>query len=138
MANAVYPTAKASLLGQNPSIDVDTDTIRAALVKITGAGAVSYSASHQYVNSVDAGIVGTPQALASVTVASGKFTSNAVSYSAVSSAGNTLGLILYKWTGTNTNSALIAWYDTGTNIPATPNGGDISVTPDGTNGWFTL
>jgi hypothetical protein len=138
MANAVYPTAKASLLGQNPSIDVDTDTIRAALVKITGAGAVSYSAANQYVNSVDAGIVGTPQALASVTVASGKFTSNAVSYSAISSAGNTLGLILYKWTGTNTNSALIAWYDTGTNIPATPNGGDISVTPDGTNGWFTL
>jgi hypothetical protein len=138
MANAVYPTAKASLLGQNPSIDVDTDTIRAALVKITGAGAVSYSASNQYVNTVDAGIVGTPQVLGSVTVASGKFTSNAVSYSAVSSAGNTLGVILYKWTGTNTNSALIAWFDTGTNIPATPNGGDISVTPDGTNGWFTL
>jgi hypothetical protein len=138
MANAVYPTAKASLLGQNPSIDVDTDTIRAALVKITGAGAVAYNSSHQYVSSIDSGLVGTPVALASVTVTAGKFTSNAASYTAVSSAGNTLGVIVYKWTGTNTNSALIAWYDTGTNIPATPNGGDISVTPDGTNGWFTL
>jgi hypothetical protein len=138
MANAVYPTAKASLLGQNPSIDVDTDTIRAALVKITGAGAVSYSAANQYVNSVDAGIVGTPQVHWQRHGRGWQVHKNAVSYSAVSSAGNTLGLILYKWTGTNTNSALIAWYDTGTNIPATPNGGDISVTPDGTNGWFTL
>jgi hypothetical protein len=138
MANAVYPKAKESFISQNPALDLDTDTIKAALVKITGTGAVSYSAANQYYSAISSGAVGTPQTVGTPTVASGKFSSAAVTFSAVTSAGNTLGVVLYKDTGTGSTSPLIAWYDTGTNIPATPNGSDITVTPDGTNGWFTL
>jgi hypothetical protein len=138
MANVKYPKAKESLLSQNPSIDLDTDTIKAALIKITGTGAVSYAAGDQYYSAISSGVVGTPQTLGTKTVTSGKFSSAAVTFTAVTSAGNTLGVVLYKDTGTGSTSPLIAWYDTGTNIPATPNGSDITVTPDGTNGWFTL
>jgi hypothetical protein len=138
MANAVYPKAKESFISQNPALDLDTDTIKAALVKITGTGAVSYSAADQYWSAISSGLVGTAQTLGTKTVTSGKFSSAAATFTAVSSSGNTLGVVLYKDTGTGSSSPLIAWYDTGTNIPATPNGGDITVTPDGTNGWFTV
>jgi hypothetical protein len=138
MANAVYPKAKESFISQNPALDLDTDTVKAALIKISGTGAVSYSAVNQYYDAISSGVVGTPQTLGTKTVVSGKFSSAAATFSAVTSAGNTLGVVLYKDTGTGSTSPLIAWYDTGTNIPATPNGSDITVTPDGTNGWFTL
>jgi hypothetical protein len=138
MANAVYPKAKESFISQNPALDLDTDTIKAALVKITGTGAVSYSASDQYWSAISSGLVGTAQTLGTKTVTSGKFSSAAATFTAVSSSGNTLGVVLYKDTGTGSTSPLIAWYDSGTNVPATPNGGDITVTPDGTNGWFTV
>jgi hypothetical protein len=138
MSNAVYPAYKASLLTQSPSVDYDTDTIKLALVKITGTGAVSYSAAHDFYDDVSSGVVGTPQTLGTKTTTGGKASSAAVTFTAVSSAGNTLGCVLYKDTGTGSTSPLIAWYDTGTNIPATPNGGDITVSPDGTNGWFSI
>jgi hypothetical protein len=138
MANAVYPKAKESFISQSPALDLNTDTIKLALIKISGTGAVSYSAAHQYYSSIDSGVVGTPATLASITVASGKFTATGPTFSAVSSAGNTLGFVIYKDTGTNTTSPLVAWYDTGTNIPVTPNGGDITINPDGSNGFFTI
>lgn len=138
MANAVYPKAKESFISQNPSIDIDTDTIKIALVKITGTGAVSYSSANQYWNAISSGLVGTAQTLGTKVITDGKFSSASATFTAVSSAGNTLGLVIYKDTGTASTSPLIAWLDTGTNIPATPNGGDITVSPDGTNGWFTI
>jgi hypothetical protein len=138
MANAIYPLLKQSLLTQSPSVNFASDTIKAALVKISGTGAVSYSAANQYWSSINSGVVGTPVALTSVTETNGQLTSASVTFSSVTSAGNTLGLVLYKDTGTASTSPLIAWFDTGTNIPATPNGGSITITPDATNGWFTL
>lgn len=36
-------------------------------------------------------------------------------------------LILFKDTGTNTTSYLIAYIDTATGLPVTPSGGDITV-----------
>jgi hypothetical protein len=138
MANALYPTYKESLLTGTSIVDYDTDTIKLALIKITGTGAVSYNTAHDFYDDLSSGVVGTPQTLGTKTTTSGKASSAAVTFTAVSSAGNTLGAVLYKDTGTPATSRLIAWYDTGTNIPATPNGGDITITPDGTNGWFTL
>jgi hypothetical protein len=37
------------------------------------------------------------------------------------------GIVIYKDTGVASTSPLVAFIDTGTGIPVTPNGGDISV-----------
>lgn len=48
-------------------------------------------------------------------------------------------LIIYKHTGTDSTSPLIAYIDTATGLPVTPNGGDITVQWDnGTNKIFKL
>jgi hypothetical protein len=136
MANAVYPLAKQAFL--TGGINLGSDTIRIALVKVTGTGAVSYNSANQYWSSINSGVVGTPAQLTSPTETNGQFTSASASFSAVSSAGNTLGYVIYKDTGSAATSPLIAWLDTGTLTPVTPNGGSITVSPDATYGWFTL
>ena len=48
-------------------------------------------------------------------------------------------VVIYKDTGTDATSPLILLIDTATNLPVTPNGGDITVQWDnGTNKIFTL
>ena len=48
-------------------------------------------------------------------------------------------LVIYKHTGTDGTSNLIAYIDTATGLPVTPGGGDITVTwDDGANKIFKL
>lgn len=48
-------------------------------------------------------------------------------------------LLIFKDTGVAGTSPLLAYFDTGTGLPVTPNGGDITVTWDnGANRIFTL
>ena len=123
MASVIYNKAKESFLSQNPSIDMDTDTIKAALVD---TGTYTYSAAHQYYSSVS-GVVGTPATLASKTVTSGTFDAADVTYTAVTGA-SVEAIIIYKDTGSAATSPLIAYIDSASSgLPVTPNGGDITV-----------
>jgi len=123
MASVIYPLAKQSFLSQSPSIDMDTDTINAALVD---TGTYTYSAAHQYYSSVS-GVVGTPQTLGSKTVTNGVFDAADSTFSAVT--GNSVeAIVIYKDTGSAATSPLIAYIDSGTGLPVTPNGGDIVIT----------
>lgn len=122
MANALYNKAKESFISQNPSIDLDTDTIKVALVD---TGTYTFSAAHQYYSSVT-GVVGTPATLASKTITNGVFDAADVTFAAVSGA-SVEALVVYKDTGSAATSPLIAYIDTGTNLPVTPNGGDITI-----------
>jgi len=132
MASALYPKAKESFISQNPSIDLDTDTIKAALVD---TGTYTYSAAHQFYSSVS-GVVGTPVTLTSKTVTNGVFDAADVTFTAV--AGNSVeAIIIYKDTGSAATSPLIAYLDSGTGLPVTPNGGDITITWSG-SGIFSL
>ena len=132
MANALYNKAKESFISANPTIDLDTDTIKVAMVD---TGAYTFSQSHQYYSSVS-GVVGTPATLASKTVTSGVFDAADVTFTAVT--GNSVeALVIYKDTGSSATSPLIAYLDTGTGLPVTPNGGDISITWSG-SGIFSL
>jgi hypothetical protein len=91
---------------------------------------------HQFYSSVSSSVVGTPVALASKTFTNGVFKAANTTITAVT--GNAVGgVILYKDTGTAGTSNLIAWLDGLTNLPVTPNGGDITLQWD-TNGIFTL
>jgi hypothetical protein len=48
-------------------------------------------------------------------------------------------IVFYKDTGTASTSALIAYIDTATGLPVTPNGGDINIQIDnGSNKLFKL
>ena len=122
MANVLYNKAKESFISQNPSIDLDTDTIKVALVD---TGTYTFSAAHQYYSSVT-GVVGTPATLASKTITNGVFDAADVTFTAVTGA-SVEALVVYKDTGSAATSPLIAFIDTGTNLPVTPNGGDITI-----------
>lgn len=122
MANVLYNKAKESFISQNPSIDLDTDTIKVALVD---TGTYTFSAAHQFYSSVT-GVVGTPATLASKTITNGVFDAADVTFTAVTGA-SVEALVVYKDTGSSATSPLIAFIDTGTNLPVTPNGGDITI-----------
>ena len=140
MANFLYGNFKQSLLSQSPSVDLDTDTIKVALVSNaytpnTNAG----TSGDQYYSSVS-GVIGTPATLASKTVTGGVFDAADVTFTSVTSTATVQKLVLYKDTGTASNSPLIAVIDSATSgLPVTPNGGDITISWDnGANKIFAL
>lgn len=135
MANALYPKFKEALLSQSPSINLSSDTINVALID---TGVYTYNAAHDFWDDAVAGLVGTAQTLGSKTVTNGVFDAADVTFTSVS--GSTVeALIIYKSTGVNSTSPLIAYIDTATGLPVTPNGGNISITWDsGANKIFAL
>lgn len=140
MASRMYGLAKQSLLSQSPSIDLDTDTIKIALV---GSGYAPNTATNgdQYYSVIGTHAQGTPQTLGSKTVTGGTFDAADVTFTAVATNANQITqLVIYKDTGTASNSPLICVIDSASaGLPITPNGGDITVSFDnGTNKIFRL
>jgi hypothetical protein len=141
MANALYDFGRQGFL--DGSINWSTDSIKVMLVNTT-----SYAVNlgtHQFVSDVaGAAIVQRSAALASKTVNSpvgGVADAADITFSAVTDS--TVGaLIIYKDTGTDATSRLIAYLDTvqgGGALSVTPNGGDITIQWDsGANRIFKL
>ena len=148
MANALYPKFKEALLNQSAgtaAINLSSDTnIKVALVNITGStNAYTYSSSHQYFNSVStnsAAIVSTNYAtLTAKTVTNGVFDADDQTFTTVSGTNVIGALVIFKDTGTASNSPLIAFLDAGAGLPITPNGGSVTVSWDsGANRIFAL
>lgn len=135
MASALYPSYKESCLSYSPSTDLDTDTIKVALID---TGTTAYSSAHNFFDDVSGASIGTPQTLGSKTVTGGVFDAADSTFTAVTGA-TVEALIIYKDTGSAATSPLIAFIDTGTGFPVTPNGGNIVVTWDnGANKIFAL
>lgn len=108
-------------------------TVKIALVD---TASYTYSASHEFLTSL-AGVVGTAQTLGTKTFASGTFDAADVTFTAVTGA-TVEALVIYIDTGTAATSRLVAYLDTGyTNLPVTPNGGNIGIAFD-VAGIFTL
>jgi hypothetical protein len=135
VANSLYDLARQSFLSQNPALDWDTDTIKVMLVK----NAQAFSNAHQFVSDLTGGnIVQRSAALSSKTVTAGVADAADLTLSAVPS-GSTCVIVVYKDTGSDATSPLIAWLDTGTLLPVVTNGGDITIQWDsGTNRIFKL
>ena len=124
MANAIYPKYKEAILQSAANSNMSSGTVKVALVD---TGTYTYSAAHEFYSSVS-GVVGTPQTIGTKTLTNGVFDGDNVTYTAVSGA-TCEALIIYIDTGTAGTSRLVAFLDTGiTNLPVTPNGGDINVT----------
>lgn len=124
MANALYPKWKETVMQGTANTSL-AGTLKVALVD---TGTYTYSSAHQFYSSVT-GVAGTPVTLASKTYTNGVFDAADVTFTAVALGNNLEALVFYVDTGTAATSPLVAYLDTGiTNMPVTPNGGDISVT----------
>lgn len=122
MANALYPKFKESIL--QAGLNLSSDTIKVALVD---TNVYTYNSTHQFYSSVSSGAVGTPVTLTSKTFTNGVFDAADATLTSVTGAQSE-ALVLYKDTGNNATSNLVAFLDTGfTGMPVTPNGGNIGI-----------
>lgn len=135
MANALYDLGREGFL--NADIDWSADNIR--IILIDAADYTVNLATHDFLDDVPAGArVATSGNLASKTSTAGVADAADVTLSAVTGDPSE-AIIIYQHTGTEATSRLIAYIDTATNLPITPNGGDITVTWDnGANRIFKL
>ena len=124
MANAIYPIAKKALL--DADIDLSVDTIKIVLC----TSSYTYSTAHDFLNDVSAGYrVATSAALSSKTTTGGAFDAADVTFASLTGSTVT-SWILYRDTGVESTSNLIAYFDT------VSGGGALSYTPNGSS--FTL
>ncbi len=128
MSNFLYGKFKESLLSQNPSVDLDTDTIKVALVS-NAYSPVTAATGDQFFSSVS-GVVATAT-LTGKSVTGGVFDATDVTFTSVTSTAQVQRLVIYKDTGTAASSPLIAVIGSATSgLPVTPNGGDITISWD--------
>jgi len=133
MANALYDLGREAFL--NADIDWSADNIKVALVD--AAVYTPNLATHDFLNDVPS-VVATSGNLASKTSAAGVADAADVTLSAVTGAQCEY-ILLYQDTGVSSTSRLIGLIDTATNLPITPNGGDITIVWDnGANRIFKL
>ena len=127
MANEIYSKYKEACMKGSANIDLDTGTVKAALVD---TGTYTFSDAHEFLSSLT-GVVGTAQTIGNTTVgvvAAAVFDGDNVTYTAVSGA-SAEAIVIYIDTGVAGTSRLVTYLDTGvTGLPVTPNSGDISIT----------
>ena len=148
MANALYNPGREGFL--DGTIDFDTAVMKMLLVRLTAGGAAVFTASQKFVSDLTAThtIAATSVALASKTVTDGiaDAADQTPMFATVATNANAHVLVLIQASAVTgggdvaaTAQRLIAWIDTGTNIPVTPNGGDVNVAFDnGANKIFKL
>jgi ApbE superfamily uncharacterized protein (UPF0280 family) len=134
MANLIYDSGREAFL--NGDIDFTNDDIRVILL----SSGYTFSSAHDFLNDVAGGgvRVATSSALTGKSSTAGVADAADVTFTAVSGSQVTQ-FIIYQHTGTESTSRLIAYFDTATNLPITPNGGDITIQWDnGANKIFKL
>lgn len=142
MANAMFDPGREGFLAGE--IDWDTAVFKAALVR-----GYTYSAAHKFVSEVTGAggtLVATSAALASKTVTNGVADAADVTWSAVASGAAIPAIIIFQSSAVTggadvaaTAQRLVAYIDSATGLPVTPNGGDItSAWDNGTNKIFKL
>ena len=135
MANTLYDKARQRFL--EAQINWMTDTIKCILVDT--AAYTPNTSVHEYLSDISgsARIAG-PVTLTSKATTGGAADAADVTFTSVSGA-SIEAIVIYADSGTESTSPLIAYIDTATGLPITPNGGDIIVTWDnGTNKIFKV
>lgn len=135
MANALYDKGRQKFL--EGTVSWLNDTIKVLLVD-TGLYTVNL-ATHEFLSDIPTGArVGVAQTLAAKTSTGGVADAGDVTFNTVTGA-SVEALVIYKDSGVETTSPLIAYIDTATGLPITPNGGNINVVWDnGANKIFKL
>lgn len=140
MANALFDPGREGFLVAE--IDWDTAVIKALLVR-----GYTFDASDKFVSDLSgATIVATSGALTSKTATNGVADAADVTFTSVASGAAITSVILIQSSAVTggadvaaTAQRLIAYMDSGTGLPVTPNGGDIVAAWDnGANKIFKL
>ncbi len=136
MANALYGKGREAF--GNAGINWGSDTIKAILVD-TSAYTVDIDV-HDNLDDIPVGArVGTAQTLASKTNTLGVFDAADISFTGLSSAPSIEALVIFKDTGVESTSTLIAYIDTATGLPTTAGLSSVSVAwSNGSNKIFKL
>lgn len=133
MASLLYPKAKEQLL--QAGINLSSADVRAVLVDLAD---YTYSATHEFLSSVPAGarIATLSAGVGSKTFTNGVFRCAAFTFSSVAAGDAGEAVIFYVHTGSDATARLLALIE---HAPVTPNGGNITFTPDaGPDGVFAL
>lgn len=140
MANALFDPAKQGFIAGE--IDLDTASIKAALVR-----GYTFSAGHKFVSDITGAggtIHATSAALTGVSVTNGVFDANDLTQAAGTAITTTAdtndhSLLIYQSSAVTggadvaaTAQRVIAWVDTGTNLPIKPPAGAVEVAWDNT------
>lgn len=135
MANTLFDYCRQMFL--EGKINWMTDTVKCILVD-TGAY-TPQTATHKYLSDIatSARVAG-PVTLTAKSTTGGAADAADCTFTAVSGA-SIEAIVIYRDSGSEATSELIAWIDTATGLPITPNGGDIIVTWDnGSNKIFKV
>lgn len=134
MANGLRDAGREGFLAG--SIDWDANNIKLILYD---EGADAFNAADDNLDDIIAGArIATSGNFASKTTTAGVANAANITLTAVSGA-SVESIEIYKDSGTESTSTLIANIDTATGLPVTPNGGDINVNWDtGANKIFKL
>lgn len=121
MANALYELTKAKML--QGGVDMSSGDVKVSLID---TGTYTFSQTHEFYDDLS-GVVATSGNLGSKTFSNGVFDAADVTFTGVSGA-TVEALVIWVDTGNPATSPLVAYLDTNlTNMPVTPNGGDITV-----------
>jgi hypothetical protein len=133
MANALYTEGKNGLL--TAQIDLDTAVIKAVFVR----GYTPNTTTHKFVSDVTGAggtLVGTPATL-TATVSGGVFDATDITFTTVAAGASCAYILIYQASAVGGGAdvatsaqRVVALIDTGTGLPVTPNGGDISIVWD--------
>ena len=125
MANSLYDKGREKFA--SAQINWLTDDIRVVLVD---TGAYTFSQAHEFLSDIpSAARISSIQALSGKALVSGACDANDLTFPSVSGASIEV-IIIFKDTGTEATSPVLAYIDSGTGLPITPNSGDIIVTWD--------
>tara|TARA_R110000824_G_scaffold21149_2_gene79117 strand:+ start:338 stop:781 length:444 start_codon:yes stop_codon:yes gene_type:complete len=138
--NKLYKKGVQHLM--NGDIDLDTDTIKCALVTSAYAqvgGDVNLNTDEFFATAVSTDYIGTPVALTSTNISAtpGTFDAGNVTFSSVSSGTATAMVIYVAGSTPGSDDYLLAYWDDSGTFSVTANGGDITVTWNA-SGIFTI
>lgn len=122
MASVIYPKFKEVLWAAGANLS--SGVVRAVLID---TGTYTYNAAHNAYDDLS-GVVGTESgAFTNKTFTNGVFDADNITFTAVT--GNTVeAIVVFLDTGTPANDLLVCYIDSASSgLPATPNGGDITI-----------
>jgi hypothetical protein len=134
MANALYDTGRNAFL--RGDLSWNSNTFKVVLLSSSYTSNLS---THQYLSSIPGGArVATSSALTTLLPGAGVADASDITFTSVSGSQVTQ-FVIYRDTGVEATSQLVALFDTAINLPITPNGGDITLTwSNDTNRIFKL
>ena len=131
MVNAVYDKARNGFLRGDISWKSGGDTFRAYLVDIQGGTGYTVDlAADEFLSDIPALALISYIALAPADPAGGVADAPDVTFLAVSGAVSE-AIVIVKWVTEAADSPLVAYIDSATGLPVTPNSGDIGIAWDG-------